>query len=309
MAQAVDIHMWTRAVFSEDAIRRFEDRFGVSIPAAMKQSGVSAQSQSRENKELFALSVAALDNMLDRLFPDEQDRCAFIEGRGPPIPSPSMTLFVVNDALWSIMRRKSSYPDRMLPMVTSPWFHWDEKMEEQGNRAGIVREPIGNVNLSINETGQLIVSGHGGDFCGLVEARLIHPKARSIILPASPGRRDLVPNYRLTQLSVTIEPRIHQLTLYPEPDKRFDYRYSESPKMYYEHGLNITTDGSRVLLSTSGDKARPLRGEVTILLGMMPDMHETETLILEHLWLRALAKSLSDTQDENGQSTERIIKT
>ncbi len=199
----------------------------------------------------------------------------------------SITVFVVNDMLWEIMRHKRLHPDRMLPMVTFPWFYCD--VAETGSEGAVVRRDMDCPLLSLDEAGGLVIRGRGGNFCGLVEARVLEQKGRPIILPAAPGNRDPVPNYQLADICLILRPGRRNVTLYPEPDKRFDYRFSESPKVYYKYGLRVTTDGSYVLLSTDRATTRQLRGEVTVLFGMVPDGPDESPV---HSWLRSLEKHL-----------------
>ena len=84
-----------------------------------------------------------------------------------------------------------------------------------------------------------------------------------------------------------------EATLYPEPDRKVDYTYSESPKVFYYHGLQLKADGAQVHLRVGKGKEYDLKGEVKVLLGKrIKEEDDSSTILLFHVWLSALNRLL-----------------
>jgi len=220
----------------------------------------------------------------------------FIEELSEVIEPISMTLLVMNEATWKIMERKPRDVDCMLPMVTIPWFHWSENAVLSGNPRGIQRHDHGTTSITGDSDGKrIIMSGTGGNFCGILEGRVADPLSgvRPIILPGNRGVVKLVPLYEKEDLRVTINMNGLKTTLYPEPDKKIDYTYSESPRVFYDHGLQLKVDGAQARLRVGNGKEYELRGEVKVLLGKrVKEEDDSSTTLLFHVWLNALNRLL-----------------
>ena len=114
-----------------------------------------------------------------------------------------------------------------------------------------------------------------------------------MILPGNRGVIKLVPLYEKEDLSVTISMNGLKTALYPEPDKMIDYTYSESPRVFYYHGLQLNADGAQARLRVGKGKEYELRGEVKVLLGKrIKEEDNSSTTLLFHVWLSALNRLL-----------------
>jgi hypothetical protein len=204
----------------------------------------------------------------------------------------SMSLFVFNDSLWKLMEKKEDSTDTMYPIVSIPRFYWKESAINQKNPFGVQREPTSNLSLTIEPHKSIVLNGLGGEFCGIVEGQLVGRKieARPVLAPTLPGMKEKVPKYDAQNIEVRLSVGNLRTNLYPSPSKAIDYTFSEHPKVFYEHGLSVLSEGSQVQLRIGNGRARPLHGEAILLLGRRWEPAAPgHDMISYHAWLNALA--------------------
>ncbi|TFG33159.1 hypothetical protein EU527_08685 [Candidatus Thorarchaeota archaeon] len=239
-----------------------------------------------------SLLVEQISDIADHLYPDKESQKKFLEHQTDYFHPISLSLYVLNDDLWKIMFRKNKYPDRMLPMTTIPWFYW--QMEEEGrmNPSGFIKlEESRNPFCMVIDKGVFTVSGRGGDFAGLLEGRIVdrHKGIRPLLIPGSTGPKKIVANYESQMIQIKIETRSLKTELYPRPMKNLDYFHSEHPRVFYEHGIQMTLNGDDVNLKVGKRRDTTLRGEVIIFIGK--DFSETidsYKILMFHVWLSIL---------------------
>lgn len=284
--------MSTRHLFTRLSIKGFEDHTGVTIDLDQKQDDALVTAGATE------LRLDQLDSLVKILYPTFQAQTAFME-KGPRDGcATSISLFVLNEATWDIMKKKETEKERMLPMLTVPWFTFDsseaEKRKEQAVSRHELDPPIFRFDLS-HQT--VVVEGECGDFCGILDARLARRKheLRPMFLPGPVGSRGLVPLYERESCRITVDiTGSNDVTPYPSPSTAFDYMYSESPKVFYEHGLRLRAAGTQVRLKTGKSKECNLRGDVNLLIGVPhTGSANEENVVLSHLWLRVVGLLLA----------------
>ncbi len=282
--------MSTNFRFRKETIESFEQEHRVSIDLQPNQQ------DNLVNSGTTSLLLEQMDKLVAEMSSSSDSIVAFIEELSKAIEPISMVLLVTNEATWKIMERKPMDTDCMLPMVTIPWFHWSENAVTPGNPKGIQRHDHGTTKITGNADGkEIVINGIGGNFCGLLEGRVADPYSgvRPLFLPGNRGEVGLVPLYEKQNLRVTISMNGLKATLYPEPSKKVDYTYSESPKAFYNHGLQLKTDGAQVRLRVGKGKEYELRGEVKVLLGKrIKEEDDSSTTLLFHVWLSALNRLL-----------------
>ncbi len=281
--------MSTRHEFSKEAIQDFCDQYGVTITYSKEQTSKITDGGCTP------LLISQISDIADQLCADETSLKKFIEEITTKVHPISLSLYVLNDDLWKIMTRKHELPDKMLPMITIPWFYWEKEAEERTNPTGVRRKEDSAHPLTINiEKGSLKISGNGGDFCGLLEGRIVDrfKGGRSIIIPASTGPKKTVPNYEAQFIQINININSSETLLYPIPKKELDYNFSEHPKVFYNHGVQIIADGKDVVLKVGNRRNTELRGKVLIFIGKdFEQNNDSSNLLLFHVWLSILNKS------------------
>lgn len=282
--------MSTNYSFRKESIESFEREHGVSVDLQPNQLDNLVDSGTT------SLLLEQIDKLVTEMSSSSDSIVEFIEDISEAIEPISMTILVMNEATWKIMKRKPSDADCMLPMVTIPWFYWSENAATSGNPRGIQRHDHGTTKITGETDGRRIVmSGIGGNFCGILEGRVADPYSgvRPLILPGNRGVVKLVPLYEKEDLRVTINMKGLKPVLYPEPDKQIDYTYSESPRVFYNHGIQFTADGAQTRLRVGKGKEYELRGEVKVLLGKrIKAEDDSSTTLLFHIWLSTLNRLL-----------------
>ncbi|MGY5874713.1 MAG: hypothetical protein RTU30_03110 [Candidatus Thorarchaeota archaeon] len=276
--------MQTRHLFSADKIRDFEKEYDLKVNLSISQT------KALEVSNQTHLTFEQLDDIITSL-PD-----MFIEETLGKIQPISVSLFVENDALWEIMKRKTDYPDKMLPMATIPWFYWDSDAISSQNPTGVVRRAYNDIDIRVTQS-QIVIQGTGGNFCGLVDNRIVDPDARSvpIIVPKWGGKKHLVPNYECENLRISINRQSAKTSLYPVPYPDFDYRYSESPKVINMHGMEIECPGDNIKLKVSSGRNLQMNGRAQLVFGkQLPEQDDDSPKndLVYHVWLRFLERLL-----------------
>ncbi|MHA2397010.1 MAG: hypothetical protein ACXAC0_09925, partial [Candidatus Thorarchaeota archaeon] len=216
----------------------------------------------------------------------------FIEARSEDFHPVALSLYVLNDDLWKIMNRKHENPEKMLPMTTIPWFFWEKEAEGRKNPSGVQRldDPKHTFGIKV-DGGNLKISGKGGDFAGLLEGRIVdrYKGVRPLFIPGDIGPKKNVANYESQLVEIRFNIHSSEPKLYPVPTKELDYAYSEHPRVFYEHGIQINMNGDDVNLKIGKRRETTLRGKVIIFIGK--DFNETpnsEKILMFHIWLVSL---------------------
>ncbi|MBY8996264.1 MAG: hypothetical protein KGD60_00935 [Candidatus Thorarchaeota archaeon] len=281
--------MPARYEFSQEAIQNFSNQYGIAINLT------SEQKEKLADIGKTSLLVEQISSIADQLCPDDVSLKDFIEQGLADLHPVALTLYVLNDDLWKIMSRKHEHPEKMLPMTTIPWFCWEEKAEGRKNPTGVksIDDPNRPFTTKI-EDGVLKISGKGGDFAGLLEGRIVNPYKgiRPLFIPGSTGPKKAVANYesQLIQIAINIAPS--KMKLYPAPVKELDYVFSEKPRVFYDHGIQINVDGEEVNLKVGKRREITLRGKVMIFIGK--DFEETpdsDKILMFHAWLAVLNRT------------------
>lgn len=278
--------MSTRHEFSEKTIQNFSDQYGVTINLT------SEQTSKLTDDGKTPLLIEQLQDLAAQLCPDDFRLKKFIAERLTELHPVSLSLYVLNEDLQKIMSRKHEHPEKMLPMTTIPWFYWEEEAEGRKNPSGVRRREDSGRPLTINiEKEVLKISGNGGDFCGLLEGRLVdrYKGVRPIFIPGSTGSKKTVANYDSQFVQISINIQSSKFDLYPIPEKELDYIYSEHPRVFYNHGIQITADGEDVSLKIGNRRETKLRGKVLIFIGKdFEENDESSNLLLFHVCLSLL---------------------
>ncbi len=280
--------MSTNYEFDNEAIESFCNNHGVTLPLT------SEQLDSLSLNGRTPLLVEQISNVADQLCPDEESLRIFIEQGAAKFHPISLSLYVINDDLWRIMSRRQEHHDKMLPMTTIPCFYWDREAKGKHNPAGVRRISYPESPILVNlSNDKLHIAGRGGDFCGLLEGRIVNSQQgiRPIIVPGSPGPRETVPKYESEKIQIGVNIHSSKIQLYPRPIKELDYFFSEHPRAFYEHGIQIDTNGEYVTLRVGRRRETTLRGQVILLIGKdFKDETDTDKIIMFHVWLTVMSR-------------------
>lgn len=281
--------MSTKFEFDNESIESFCNAYGVTIDYTLEQS------QNLKAQGKTSLLVEQIENIANQICTDTDCLREFVEQKSRDFHPVSMSLFVLNDELWKIMSRKHEHPEKMLPMTTIPWFYWEKEAEGRKTPSGVLRNEDLKRPLTIKLQGNTLkLSGNGGDFCGILEGRIVDRRKgiRPLFIPGSTGPKKNVAKYESEYVQVAIDLSSVQMSLYPIPEKELDYIYSEHPRVFYNHGILITTEGEHVVLKVGKRRETTLRGVVLIFIGK--DFEESEdviSLLSYHVWLSMLSRT------------------
>lgn len=278
--------MSTKLEFDNDAIASFCNNNGVTITLTQEQL------DSLGTNGTTPLLVDQLTNVADQLFPDDESLMKFLEMKTTEFHPVSLSLFVLNDDLWNIMSRKPDNPDKMLPMSTIPWFYWEKEAESRGNPAGVRRQDDSGNPLTLSfEKETLRIQGRGGDFCGLLEGRIVdrYKGIRPLFIPGDTGPKKTIPNYESQKIQITINMKAMKKQLYPTPIKELDYHFSEHPRSFYDNGIQIEVEGEDINLKVGKRRETTLRGRVIIFIGKdFGKIPNLDDILMFHVWLNVL---------------------
>jgi hypothetical protein len=276
----------TRYSFDRSALQAFERKYKLGINLSHDQEDNLGKTGKTQ------LTIPQLSQILDDLYPSKDLVAGFIEEASEDLAPIAVTLFVLNDATWKLMKHKPIFPEKMLPMSTIPWFYCTEMALSPENPRGIQRNETGTCRFIIDPKSQeLIINGEGGDYSGIVEDRVAQLKigARPLFVPGWFGSNTRVIWYEFQHLEVRISLRDFSTELYPPPDSRLDYGFSESPKVFYMHGIKLFSDGANVKLKVGNRSRSKLAGEVIIYIGKsLKSIKQSYETLLFHLWLNTL---------------------
>jgi len=226
--------------------------------------------------ELVALTPSQLDYVTTQL-----DSDSFLQNQLDYLTPLSMSLFVTNDALWKMMKRKIWDPEKMLAMTTMPYCYWDQSEEKVNNPKGVKREKAFPNSIAFREN-QLRIEGAGGDFGGFIERSQLTARKFGI-----PEPRKLIPNYQFYD-NIILDMLLDRakIEIHPKPIDELDYDFSESARVFYEHGLLLSLPGEDVQLTVGKRPTAKLKGEVYTFIGkkIEPETNRLKELIMD-LWL------------------------
>lgn len=237
-------------------------------------------SRSQRNALLNGEHITLIPSQLDYVT-KQLDADSFLQDQLDCFIPVSMSLYVTNDALWKMMERKIWEPEKMLPMTTMPYCHYDQKEESIRNPKAVKREKLFPNRITFREN-QLRIEGAGGDFEGFIERSYF--TARKFGLPEP---RKLIPNYEFYEkIVVDILLDRAKIEIHPNPIDEFDYDFSESARVFYEHGVLLSLPGEDVELTVGKKPKTQLKGDVYTYIGkrVEPDKNRLEELIID-LWL------------------------
>jgi hypothetical protein len=274
----------TRYEFSSNAINYFEGHTGISLHL------LDEQQRSLDDRGCTSLS---LDQLLDaaQALDRENNPWEYVRREAKKFAPLSLSLYVFNQAVWRLMTKKIVNQETMLAMATIPWFSWDKESENKQNPFGAKRDTHHDSIIDIQPNKSLKISGMGGNFCGIIDGRIAAQRraGRPILIPSLPESGKLVPYYEPDDIGVMLSMEGLSSSLYPIPDKRIDYSFSEHPRNFYDHGIQISADGSIVKLQIGKKKPQPMYGEVIVLLGKAWDATMPEEKVVHyHTWLAVL---------------------
>lgn len=265
--------------YRANAYATLEEAFGIDIGFTKEQNG------ALQDGEAIVLTPLQLDHVTDYLAAS-----SFLRNYANNLSLLSMSLFVVNDALWKMMEKKLWDPDKMLAMTTFPICSWNPREEKTSNPKGVKRGEERPVELTFTEEPRftLTITGEGGDFGGFIEQS--HLTARKWGVPES---RRFIPTYTFCKATIDAVLDRALVEIHPQPRDMFDYDFSESAKVYHEHGALLSLSGEDVILTIEGRKPAKLKGEVYLLFGTRVD-HDTDAYrgLLTDLWLWSLARRI-----------------
>ncbi len=272
---------------TEDMIQDFESLYGITIRDLFESS-------IHGGFESCNLSDNQIETVLRRCEKTDPSRDV-LDLLHPTQPSVSLSLYVINDATWRLMGKKETHSDRMLPMVTIPWFYWDEASRD---KSGAVRykETICNIQLDPDRL-LLSAKGEGGDFCGIVSRSALKKSFSPwrVLIPEIPDSDSRSPNYEWARISLKVKYKDASCTLHPHPRKDLDYTYSESPKVFYDNGIEIATQGENVRLKVGKRPETSLAGNVLVLIGRpSKGVSDLGSVLGYHLWIHALYNRMSN---------------
>lgn len=271
--------MSSRYSFTEEILAAFEVEYGIQVRDLVMPPSIADSSDS------ITLSKHQIHQIKHRLLESGHlpNINAILQSM---MPSISMSLFVLNDATWKLMGKKQDHQDKMLPMTTIPWFYWDK---DSHSKWGVKRYGDAISNASIDTARKVLtIEGDGGDFCGIIDRRAIAERYSQwrLVIPEFPNSSKMVPNYERARIKLSIDYGDGQITAFPNPRKDLDYSFSESPKVFYYHGLEIVVDGANTSLKVSNRQVTKLNGECRILIGRTSKIDTKLGSILGfHIWL------------------------
>lgn len=280
--------MSTRYLFKQEDLDQFEQIHSHVFELTKEQNEMLG------NKEGTTLTRRQLDLISENLA-GKQTITEFVNDLAEHFQPLSMSLFVFNDSLWKMMEKKPESMNTMLPMATIPRFYWKESAVNPKNPYGVKRDQNSGLSLNIEPHQSVAFRGLGGDFCGILEGQLIDQEieSRPILSPTLPGPKEKVPKYETQDIEIKLQFGNLKANLYPDPWKSIDYTFSEHPRLFYEHGLLISSEGIQVQLGIDNKRAQPLHGEVILLLGKHWESdapgHE---ILYYHVWLNAFSNLL-----------------
>ena len=243
---------------------------------------------------LERFSNSHIDQILDLLDQDIGLRNYLVHHSS--IISPlSLSLYVLNDALWKIMERRNSQSDKMLAMCTIPICTWEKESATASNPSGVKRWDIhpSTVDVEKEDLPNMKITGHGGNFCGFIEKSMI--SSRHFGLPES---KDLIPNYQSSKIGIDVDLTTINATTNPLPNDSLDYDFADSAKVFFDHGILLSGDGDSFQLAIDRRKPLKLKGEVFLFIGRRESEEDVHQSVLADIWFQILKQIVEDPSKE-----------
>ncbi len=273
-------------LFPKLSIQEFQDRYAYSFNVRHSVGSGDTSSLQLEPEDL---REAASRIILEA----EYSSAALLEYSKSLGPA-EFSLFVVNKEIVRIMKKKLLWPERILPMLTSPFYYWSKDAEGKDNPQGVVKEDASVFDITVDSTGGLHFAGAGGNFCGIVEGEVAmnKPKMRSVIMPSFPKPVKAIPRYEYANIEVSTDFDGLECEVYPIPRNNLDYTFSQSPKVFRHHGMELKTRGEHVTLSVNNSRPVNLRGEVVIYIARNYGDIDKSKELFHHVWMFAIEQLL-----------------
>jgi hypothetical protein len=268
--------------YPSESYRELVDLYNIDLELTEEQ-----QSAFREGLT-FSLSEKQLDAIVERLVADDGVE-NYLERNSHHLLPLSASLFVMNEKLWEMMKRKVWDPEKMLAMSTIPLCAWDQKHESTSNPKGIRRWPIRQnaLNLSLGDESKLAVAGEGGDFSGFIEQSHLTMRKWGI-----PDSRRLIPNYTFEMLRIEVVLDRAAISIHPSPREDFDYDFSDHARVFFEHGFSIHVEGKDVVLQIGKKKPTQMTGNCWLLVGSRIGDDGKQNALLVDIWLKLFQKRM-----------------
>jgi len=273
-----------RNAYSSTALSEFTSHYNIDLELTSEQSSAVGEGKK------ISFSDEQMEDIVNQLI-SKHDIDAFLNENSDKLLPLSVSLFVINDKLWSMMERKVWDKKKMLAMSTIPLCTWDQNHETTSNPKGIKRWPIKTniMELSFDKNPKMKIQGQGGDFSGFIEQSHLTMRKWGI-----PDTRRLIPNYTFESLRIELRLIRAKTEIHPHPRDELDYDFSDHAKVFFEHGLLIQLPGEDVTLQVAKRKPNQMAGDVFLLLGKRFDTEEVSNHeLLVDIWIRLFRRRLS----------------
>jgi hypothetical protein len=270
--------------YASKSFSEFINQFNINLDLTQEQS-----STLDEDKRI-SLSEEQIDIIADQLTSIEGIE-EFLKKNCAALLPLSVSLYVINDKLWTMMEKKIWEPKKMLAMSTIPLCTWDQAHEKTSNPKGVKRWPIkpNVMDISFSEKSKMRIQGEGGDFSGFIEQSHLTMRKWGI-----PDTRRLLPHYVFESLRIDVELEGASMEIHPSPRDELDYDFSENARTFHNHGFLVHTSGENVTLQVGKRKPIQLAGDVYLLVGRRfgkDDVSNQELLV--DIWLKLFGKKLA----------------
>ena len=273
-----------RNEYSSKSYSEFVNQFNINLDLTKEQS-----SALDEGKRI-SLSEEQFDNIAYQMSLGEGIE-EFLKKNCSVLLPVSVSLFVINDKLWTMMERKIWDPKKMLAMSTIPLCTWDQGYEKTSNPKGVKRWPIkpNTMDISFGDKPKMRILGEGGDFSGFIEQSHLTMRKWGM-----PDTRRLLPNYVFESLRIEVELDRTSIEIHPSPRDELDYDFSEHARTFFNHGFLVYTSGENVILHVGKRKPTRLAGDVFLLIGRrFSKEDESNHELLVDVWLNLFEQNLT----------------
>lgn len=275
--------MTMKTKYSSKAYAEVVEKFNLVLDLEPEQSAAFDEGKG------IILSENQIDIMINQL--STQDGIdSFVRTTCTALQPLSFSLFVINDRLWNMMKRKTWDQEKMLAMATIPLCTWDQKHETMHNPKGIKRWPIkpNSLEISFEPKAVMRIQGEGGDFSGFIEQSHLTMKKWGI-----PDTRKLLPNYVFESLRIETKLDHAVLEIHPAPRDELDYDFSDHARVFFEHGFLIHAPGKDVTLQVGKRKPTQMAGDVLLLAGKrFGKGDDSNQELLVDIWLKTFEKRM-----------------
>lgn len=273
-----------RNQYRSSAFSEFAEQFRIDLELTPEQSSAV------DEGKVVSFSDEQMNDIENQLI-SKYGIDEFLKENNDKLLPLSVSLFVINDKLWSMMERKIWDQNKMLAMSTIPLCTWDQNHEKTSNPKGIKRWPIksNTMDLSFDESPKMRIQGQGGDFSGFIEQS--HLTMRKWGLPDT---RRLIPNYMFESLRIELKLIRAEIEIHPYPRDELDYDFSDHARIFFEHGFMIRLPGEDVILQVGKRKPNQMAGDVFVLIGRRFDKQDLSNHeLLVDIWIRLFRKRVS----------------